>query len=135
MYTGKSLEEQQVLSSMRVHANTADLRIHGTYPFDGHRIWSNVMVLAPVAAYTVFLNAIDTTDPEYRQPTYEEFTRSFLNKGFRVVQAHGDHVLAIYNHDGDYRLIRALKSDWVKYKEARDRGLKVRPDPDWPVYY
>lgn len=142
MYQGKSIEEQQVLSGAKSLAQVPDLFLHGTYPLDiGWGIFKIVMTLSPEVAYAFYVETAkvwkaakpDLTDA-LRLASFTEFQRSFLNKGFRVVNEHHDVLFSIYKHDGTWYLLSCPREEFLIKQKAKDGWLRVPPKyADWPI--
>jgi len=96
---------------------------HGAYPFDVHwkTVWTIAVPRVPTKAVAAFLH--DAT------PDGATLYHEVPNKGFRVIQQAGDHVVALYNHDGNYSLITANTAAFRAYDREHRAAMKDYVEP------
>lgn len=115
-----------------------DLRAHGIYPFSDWTkdnpptlIFRKVAEISEENAYKTYLHYVAGTlsvwEGESLQPaSFEDFSKSFINKGFRVLLSMGNAVVALYRHDDVWHLIAAKEIDFVRCYNKMHLARKER---------
>lgn len=101
---------------------------HGAYPFsDWGSIWKKVYSkLPPDAAYGIYDQCIRATNVIPVPPL--QFINGWENKNFRIMKTEGQHVVALYRHDGDFYLIQAVRETYESWAQKKQR------DPNHPPF-
>ena len=107
------------------------LRYHGEYPLsDWGSIWKKVFSKLPhESAYGIYDMCIRELGAIPVPPL--TFFSQWVNKSFRIVktEAQGEDVVALYRHDDDFYLIRAVRSTYNAWAEKKQRKPDEPPFP------
>jgi hypothetical protein len=96
------------------------LEVHGSY-YSDYGCFRTIAYISPAAAQAMVKESVEQFGDDWNKD-YDDlatFCRvGFINKCFRFMPAVGEQVVAIYNHDGNYRL---MQTSIAEYEAACER--------------